>query len=432
MLSLSLPIMGGMASQNVLNLIDTAMVGRLGNDALAGVGLASFAFFMGSSFVMGMAAGVQAMAARAVGAGRTESTALPLNGGLVMAAAIGLPMAFGLWWTLDSWFGLLATDAAVAGTGGGYLAIRLASLPAVGFNFAFRGYWNAVDQSRIYMRTLIVMHVLNIAISWTLIFGAFGAPALGVRGAAIGTTTAVWFGTGLYVLLGWRNARPAGFLARLPDREQLLAMVRISMPAGLQQFLFAAGMTTFFWILGQVGTAELAAGSVLLNLMLVTILPSTGFGLAAATLVGQALGAGDRVDAAAWGWRVSKLATAVVAVIVLPALVFPDEVLSVFIREPGTIALARWPLRLAAAVAAIDSVGTVLMNAHLGAGSARRVMVVSVTAQWGLFLPAAYLAGPVLGFGLLGIWGVYAVYRCLLIAAFASSWQSEAWVPEGA
>jgi MATE family multidrug resistance protein len=426
-LALSLPIIGGMASQNVLNLVDTAMVGSLGDNALAGVGLAGFTTFMAVAFLMGMASGVQAMAARAVGAGDTERSALALNGGLVLAAIIGFPLAFCLWMTVQTWFAWLAPDAAVAATGTSYMAIRLLSVPAVGLNFAFRGYWNAVDLSRLYMRTLVIMHALNIALSWTLIFGAFGAPALGVRGAAIGTVAATWFGTCMYVWLGLRHAREAGFLAGLPSRERMFAMIRISMPAGLQQFLFAAGMTVFFWILGQIGTAELAAGSVVLNLMLVAILPAIGFGLAAATLVGQSLGAGDPKEAAAWGWRVSRLATVVVGVIVLPQLLYPDAVLGLFIHSADTIEIARWPLRLAAAGAAIDATGSVLMNAHLGAGSARRVMLVSVAGQWGFFLPLAYLLGPVLGYGLLAIWILYSLYRLLLVAAFSLSWRGGSW-----
>ena len=93
-LVLSLPIMGGMASQNVLNLVDTAMVGALGPTALAAVGLASFANFMAMAFVMGLSSGVQAMAARRNGQGRESETAVPLNGGLLLAVAIAVAHAF--------------------------------------------------------------------------------------------------------------------------------------------------------------------------------------------------------------------------------------------------------------------------------------------------------------------------------------------------
>jgi Na+-driven multidrug efflux pump len=88
----------------------------------------------------------------------------------------------------------------------------------------------------------------------------------------------------------------------------MASMLRISIPAGMQSFFFATGMTAFFWIIGRIGTAELAASNVLVQLLLVAILPGIGFGLAAASLVGQALGRGNREDAATWGWDVTRLA----------------------------------------------------------------------------------------------------------------------------
>ena len=104
-----------------------------------------------------------------------------------------------------------------------------------------------------------------------------------------------------YLLTAWRRARDGGFLARRPDRTTLRTLLRLSVPAGMQHVFFAAGMLAFFWILGNIGTAELAAGHVLSNLLLLWLLLTNGFGLAAAALVGQALGAGDVPAARAWG-----------------------------------------------------------------------------------------------------------------------------------
>lgn len=426
-LVLAIPIIGGMVSQNVLNLVDTAMVGSLGDEALAGVGLASFANFMAIAFVMGTGSGVQALAARAKGAGEHSITAVALNGGLLLSLAVTLPSSVILRATIDSWFPLLTHDPGVAASGGAYMSIRIWAMAAVGMNFAFRGYWNAVDLSRLYMGTLAVMHTINIFLNWVLIFGNLGAPALGVQGAALGTAVSVWAGTGMYFALGWRHARGAGFLAGVPSRERLLTMLRVAAPAGFQQFTFAAGMTMLFYIVGQIGTAELAAANVLINVMLVTILPSIAFGLAAATLVGQALGAGDISEASAWGWRVSRLAVVVVSLIAMPAMLFPEAVLGIFLHDAETALLAKVPLQLAAFVATFDAMGSVLMNAELGAGNSARIMKISLIAQWGVFLPIAWLVGPQLGFGLLGVWVVNGLYRAGTTTVYALSWRSGAW-----
>ena len=129
----------------------------------------------------------------------------------------------------------------------------------------------------------------------------------------------------------------------------------------------------------------------------------------------------------AWGWRVSRFAAVFVGVISLPALFAPDLVLQPFLHDPATRALAIWPLRLAAAFAPLECVANVLMNALLGAGSSRVVLAVSVTTQWGLFLPLAWLVGPVLGYGMLAIWLAQAAYRTLNLVLFARSWESRTW-----
>ena len=426
-LGLALPILGGMLSQNVMNLVDTGMVGVLGDGALAAVGLSSFAGFMAMAFLMGMSVGVQAMAARRLGAERHSDTAVPLNGGLALVLLIALPSSMLLIWLVPELYPLLASDAEVVQLGVPYLQVRLIAMAGVGMNFAFRGYWNAVNLSRLYMRTLLLMHACNIFLNWLLIFGNLGFPRLGVTGAGIATAVATYLGTLHYFVLALRYARPGGFLRGLPDRFTMLALLRLSVPAGVQQFLFAAGITTLFWILGQLGTRELAAANVIMNLTLVGILPMLGFGLAAASLVGQALGRSDRADATQWGWDVSRLAMVVVAALELPVALFPELFLRVFIHDPETLQLASLPLRLVALTLWFDAMGTVLLNAHLGAGHSRRAMAISVAMQWGAFLPLAYVLGPVLGHGLQEIWLMNIAYRTLQAVIFAWSWRQGRW-----
>jgi len=427
-LSLALPIIGGMASQNVLNLVDTAMVGTLGAASLAAVGMGSFANFMAMAFIMGLSAGVQAIAARRVGEGRWSETACSLNAGLLIALVIAVPWSLVLFLSADRLFPFLVDDPEVVALGVPYLRARLAGMAAVGMNFAFRGFWNGIGQSRRYLQTLVVMHVCNVILNWLLIFGHLGLPALGATGAGIGTAVSGFVGTAIYVFLALRHARDSGFLRRFVDRKTIVSMLRLSVPAGLQSFFFAAGMTAFFWIIGRIGTAELAASNVLVQLLLVVILPGVGFGLAAASLVGQALGRGDTDDAVRWGWDVSRLAMVIVGVVALVGVVAPDVILGVFLHEEETIALARTPLRILGASMTFDTLGGVLLNALLGAGASRQVMVVSVSLQWGLFLPVAYYLGPVLGLGLTAVWAAQVGYRGLQTAVFVLIWRSRNWV----
>ena len=427
-LSLALPIVGGMVSQNVLNLVDTAMVGTLGAAALGAVGLASFATFLSQAFITGLSSGVQAMAARRLGEQRLSEVAVPLNGGLLLAVALGLPLSVLVWLVVPSVFPLLNDDPEVIAVGVPYWRVRLLGVVAVGVNFSFRGYWNGVSQSRIYLRTLVVMHVCNLVLNYLLIFGKFGFPELGATGAGLGTALSTWVGAVYYLAQGWAYAREGGFLAGLPSVDTLRTMLRLSLPTGLQQLFFAAGYTALFWIVGKVGTEELGAANVLLNVTLVAILPGLGLGLAAGSLVGQALGRGDPADARAWGWDVVKVGVAGMTILALPMILIPDAVLGVFLHEAGARALAVAPLRLTGAFIFLDATGLILLNALIGAGDTRRAASISVALQWGVGLPMAYVAGPVLGGSLFAVWATQVGYRAVQAVVLASVWRGDGWV----
>jgi len=426
-LALALPIVGGMASQNVLNLVDTAMVGRLGPDALAAVGIGSIASFVSVAFIMGLSSGVQAMAARRLGEGKTVDMAVPLNGGLLVALCLALPLSILLFALTPKLFPILHSDPQVIEQGVPYLQVRLVGMASVGMNFAFRGYFNGVSRSGLYLRTLLVMHGVNIVLNYLLIFGKLGFPELGTTGAAVGTIVATYVGSATYVMLGWRHARDAGFGHRLPSWSTVHTMVRLSVPAGLQQLFMAAGFLTLFWIIGRLGTTQLAAANVLVNLTMVTMLPGLGLGMAAASLVGQALGRGDAEDAHQWAWDVVAVAVAGMVPLGLPMLLAPEVLLGVFTSDVGTIEAARLPLQIVGGSIVLDAVGLVLLNALLGAGDARTVMGVSISLQWGLFLPAAFLVGPWLGHGLVGIWVVQLLQRGAQAGAFATIWHRGRW-----
>src|SRR6185369_12822282 len=153
------------------------------------------------------------------GAGRTGEIAMPLNGGLLLAALLCLPLTAILITCTPMLLRAVASEPAVAETGTQYLQIRLLGMTAVGLNFSFRGYWNAVNMSRLYMMTLIAMHLAGIALNWILIFGHLGAPALGVEGAGLSNAISQWVGTAVYFSMAWHYGRSEGFLAGLPSRE---------------------------------------------------------------------------------------------------------------------------------------------------------------------------------------------------------------------
>lgn len=424
---LGLPIMGGMLSQSLLNLVDAAMVGSLGQAALAGVGLGGYVNFMAIALVMGLGVGVQATVARRRGQGLVDQSAEPLNNGLLIAALIALPLSLLCWFNAEAILAQLSDDPEVTAIGADYFRWRALAIIAVGCNFAFRGYWNGIRQTGRYLQILVVMHIFNVVISYGLIFGRFGLPEMGAEGSGLGTTLAMFLGTALYFTLTWFRGRRQGFLRRLPPLAELRLMLRLSMPNSLQQLFFATGVTVLFWIIGQIGTAELAVAHILINLALLLILPGVGMGMAATTLVSHSLGAGQPQDAYRWGWDVVKVAALMLFLLGLPFWLMPQLVLQIFTQDPELLALGQWPLRVTGLGMTLDATALVLTQALLGAGASRMVMGVNLGSQWLIFLPCAYLIGPVLGGGLLAVWLLQSLYRVMASVIFAILWRRKHW-----
>lgn len=426
-LQLALPIIGAMVSQSILNLVDTAMVGQLGNAALAAVGLGGLVVFAGQAAVLGFSRAVQTIAAHRKGQERLHESAQVLNAALLIILIVSPFLSALLIAAAPYFYPLLNPDPDVIAAGIPYFEVRIMATVFVGMNYAFRGYWNAIDRSRIYLVTLLVIHASNILLNYILIFGHFGVPAMGVTGAGLASAIAVALGTATYFWLALRHARGYGFLRGLPPREDIRALISQSIPNSVGDFSFLAGFTALYWIIGQVGTAELAAASVILNITLMAVLPGQGFALAATTLVGQALGAGNATQARAWVTDIGRLSVGVLFLIGLPMWLLPDWVLMPFIIDPVTLAVARLPLQIVGFTVALEGLKMVLMHSLIGAGDAHRVTRIALSTQWLFALPLAYVAGPILGFGLLGIWITQELYRGAQLMIYWRVWQNGRW-----
>lgn len=454
-LSNALPVMGGMVSQNVLNLVDAAMIARLGTVAVAAVGLGSTANFQCQALLQGVSSAVQAISARSYGKSTTDvafaekkEIARPLNAAIVIVLFFGFPLA---WWCYHNcaWFVptyYASRDAAVASATVPYLRARLLAVPAVGINFAFRGFWNAIQQPQVYMNTLVAMHITNIAVSFMLIWGvpALGIPKLGVAGAGLGTAFSVWVGTAMYIYQGFKRARKYGFgfslrrrkggaeldeeFSSFPTKEEITLLIKQALPTGITNVLYASAMVFMYAIVGAINTTSVAAVNVLINLMLVLVLPCMGMGLAAGALSGRALGAGDVEDAKQWPWDVSKITAAGMSIFGLLIALFPQPILSIFLTDPEAIRVATMPLRLTGLTACGDAVSLTMQNALLGVGDVKTVALVSILAQWAVFLPIAWFSVHKLNQGLLCVWAIYVLYRVGVGMVYAWLWKRGKWL----
>lgn len=431
-LRLALPIIGGMASQTVMNIVDTVLVGRLpdASVALSAVGYGGFATWAIASFLVGIGSAVQTVAARRMGEGRDRASGYSLTMGLWVALIVGVPVSclgvVGAGWIFP-WF---MDDAAVVAAGTPYFGIRSGVWFLIMANFSFRGFFNGVGRPRVYFTVVWIVQLLNIFFSYYLMYGldlrlgptlAFSLPALGVTGAGLGTALATLGGTLMYGLIGryYQGTHGAFYLpaALAPRRELLVTLLRLSIPAGLTGLISSVGFLVFLIIAGDGGVEVVAATTLLVNLASACFLPAIGFGLAAATLVSNSLGAGQPDAAFRWGRLTTAIAAVLLGGVGLIFMIFPAQVLSAFTHDQAIIQLALPVMIILGAGQALDSAGNVLSQALLGAGAVRSVLVLNLIGMWLIFLPGAWIWGVIFEGGMLGLWIPLFVYRLGLAVA---------------
>ena len=427
-LQLGIPIILAMLSQSMINLVDAALVGPLGDQALAAVGAGSYANFVALSLLAGLSTAIQAQVARRIGEGKLNHCAVPVNHGLLLAFLFALPLSLVLVFLAPWLLQLFSTSSEqIHHSATLYFQIRVMALTAAAMNLSFRGFWNGVGEPKVFLVLLVITHIGNALMSYLLIYGRLGLPAMGVSGAALGTFFSMYLGALLNLWMLHRRTPHQGFLYNWGTRDALVRMIKLAIPDSLQQTLFALGMMILFVIISRLGVREMAIVHVLMNISLVLILPGIGLGMAANTLVSRSLGAKQPEQAWRWGQDVMYIAWALLFTLSLPLILFPSQILGLFLHQPDLLEMGAAPLQLTGLGLVLDAPALVFVQALLGAGANRTVLCIRFVAQWLILLPLSWLAGPVLGFGLTVVWAIPLLQRALCSLAFFLVWYSRRW-----
>jgi putative MATE family efflux protein len=416
-----------MISQNLMGLIDTALIGHLGTKSLAAAGISIFILFVHAAPLMGLAIAVQSLTANKMGANQKNTTAYYLNNSLIISLIYGGLVYFLSTFYLKGLVSLMTSDIEVIQLAYQYLDARLMGVFAIGLTHSYRGFWNGISRTNIYLMIIIIMHILNAIISYALIFGKWGFPNLGIAGAGFGSTIATLIGSLMHFLLALKTVRHFGYLKKFFNISIWKELVRQSSMSGMQQLLFALGFAVFFFIIGKLGAKELAAANVLITISLFMVYPGMAMGMTACTFVGESLGKGDRAKAKWWAQKVQNLTALCVGIISLICIIFHQAILEIFIHEVAVLELAKWPLIIFLITLNIEISGHILMYQFFGSGNPQIILGVTVPIQWIGILPFAYLIGPILGHGLTAIWLVQTVFRCLQTVILAWIWKRDQW-----
>lgn len=418
MLVLAVPMAAVQVGLMAMGLVDTAMVGRLSSDALAAVAIAGVWFFAISTIGMGCVYALDPVIAQAHGAGDEPAVAVGVQRGFLIAAIVTVP----------SMLGLLAVEPMLRLTGQGKTLIPLAGeytawiIPSVFPYFAFmvlRQSLQALGKIRTILVVIALANLLNAGLNWALIFGHLGAPALGVRGAALATTLSRWVMflglTGLMwpVLAPWvRPVRPATW-----HWAPLRRMLGLGLPIGLQ-ILFEYGVFGVVGLLlGRVGSAAVAGHQIALNYASITFMVPLGIGAAAAVLVGRAIGAGDPETARRVGSAALLTGALFMVATAAGLIVLAHPLAALYSPDPDVVSMAATLLPLAGAFQVFDGAQAVAMGILRGIGDTRVPVLVTIFGYYGIGLPAGLWLGFSNHRGPPGFWGGLVV-GLAVVAAF--------------
>lgn len=395
--------------QSLALTVDLVMVGALGAFALAATGVATQVFYVGMVLGSGLAAGATALVARAIGAGDKEGAERVTAVAIVLALALSLPLILVTAFWDAPLLRLLGADESVVEQGGLVLRVLAFGIPGNMVTLAATGALTGAGDTRPGLVIGIGVNVLNLVLDYALIFGHFGAPAMGLAGAA--AATAVSFGAGglAFLLLLWRGARPVGLGRGAFRGGEARRLLRVGAPAALEQLVLTMGFTAYLVLILRFGEEALAAHQIGLRVQSFAFMPGFGFSAAAAALVGQGLGRGSPRDAEADGWASIGLGLLAMMALSLPMYLAAEPLARLFTDDPDALRLGTlWIRAIVLAMPAI-ALHFGAAGALRGAGDTRWPLVVSFAGLWLVRIPLAWFVGVVLGLGMIGVWAAYIV-----------------------
>ncbi len=405
--AMATPVVLGQLSQTLMGLVDTLMVGRLGETQLASVAVATLLFSALAMSIKAIDVAAQTFTARRVGEGRDDEVGAVLTTALTVCLGAGaVCMMVGLVWP-EALMRLVTRDPAVRELGRQYLVYRYAGILPLLVFFQAKAVFDGIGWTRIGMGVGIGMNLVNVLFNWVFIFGKWGAPALGVGGAALASSLSALLAA--LVIAGFLVYGPTRRRFRLIcrtnfQRRLIGPFLRIAWPPAVQTLGIVIALVIFNYLLGLVSTLAVATGNVVLRIASLSFMPGVGVGAAVQTLVGQSLGRLDPVGArraAVGGVGLSVVFMGLFGVFFLAT---PAFFLRLFSSSEGLLREGMPILRLMGLVQVIDAVGLTLSGALRGAGLTCAVMMVDVGTGFVLLPPLTYLFAIVMGGGLMGAW----------------------------
>ena len=419
-LLLAIPMVLEMVLESLFAVVDVFWVGRVGANAVATVGLTESLFLLVFSIGMGLSLSTTAMVARRIGEKDPEDAAVAgvqaIILGLVVSVMIGVPACI----FAPDLLRLMGASPEIVATGSGYARIGLGGSGVVLMLFLNNAIFRGAGDAAIAMRLLWVSNIINLILDPCLIFGWGPFPKLGVTGAALATFTGRGIGV-LYqfyrLMRGTERIRVLRRQIRV-DLGVIWRLFRVSI-TGIFQFLIAqTSWIGLVRIVSIFGASALAGYTIAIRIVFFAILPSWGLSNAAATLVGQNLGAKHPERAEKSVWRTGLYNMVFLGGVGLGFLLFAPQVVHIFTRDPAVAPLAVSCLRIVSTGNIAYAYGMVMLQAFNGAGDTVTPTIVNFFGCWLFEIPLAYWLAIHLGMQTSGVyWSIVVAEAAIAVAS---------------
>lgn len=407
---LAVPMVLELVLESTFAVVDIYFVGKLGSSAVATVGLTETMLFLLYAIAMGLAMAVTAVIARRIGEGKPEVAAVTVVQAIWIALLVSVPFAIvGIVFAQDL-LRLMGADAWTLEHGYPYTRWALGGNAVIMLLFTINASFRGAGDASSAMRVLWLANGLNIVLDPILIFGFGPIPALGVKGAAIATMTGRSVGVLLQLWILFRGGQHLRLLRSqiLWDSAILWNIVRTSLGGVGQMIVSMTSWIFLMRILAGIGSEAVAGATIAVRIMMFTMMPAWGMSNAAATLVGQNLGAQQPDRAEASVWRIGAYNMVYLLAVSVAYFALPRHLMGIFTTDPAVIAIGASWLRILSYSLFVYGWWMVSVQAFNGAGDTVTPTWINVGFFWLIQIPLSWLLAVELGWQHSGVfWGVF-------------------------
>ena len=407
LLTLAIPVSIGQLGHIMLGVVDSFMVGKLGAEPLAAAALANGLFFLIMVFGIGMSHAITVLVSIAKGENSEQKCGVILRQGLIVNIVFGIILTV-LTFIAAQVVIYLNQEENVAILTKSYLSIlSLSILPFMLFQ-TYRQFVEGLSDTKTPMYLAIFANLVNILGNWILIFGNLGFPALGLEGAGFATLfTRSFMGIGMMMIVikakKYKKFDPSLNFKSL-NKKVISKIVKIGFPSGLTYTLEVSAFAFAAIMIGWLGSAQLAAHQIAINLASISYMVVLGISAAATIKIGNAVGANNYQDAKLVGYSALFLGIIFMSCTGLLFIIFNKFLPSLYISDLEVIEFASTLLFIAALFQLSDGVQAVGLGILKGLKDVKIPMIITLFSYWIVALPVAYVLGFVFEFNIIGIW----------------------------